>query len=164
MTTPKYDPQTAGAILGRQVATLRTFHYLGGLKTDAELAGEQGAHRRYSFRDLIALAVVGDLINRGISLKWAAELVEDNRKHLGEREFWLCVSQGLPDDDFYTVPAWQDPVHDWRQPGIKYRGLTRAADAIGMVMDGKMGAVSVVVAVHRIAQELRVRLRALYEP
>jgi DNA-binding transcriptional MerR regulator len=139
-----YPPRQVADACGLTPVSLRSYHGCG-LRCDGPVtAHPEGDRRNYSDLDAVSAAVMHRLVQRGISRRHAADIVNDSRKHFDGR-FWLAVFPG-PDAD--SAPG--------RQGG-------NAATSVAKVLttsrpDGSMPAEVIVMAVHQIAADVRRRL------
>jgi hypothetical protein len=143
MTTTYTPKQIAGAC-GITPVCLRSYHGYG-LKSEGPVTGDaEGKRRHYTFCDGVAAAVMNRIVQRGISRRHAADIVNDWRKYFAGR-FWLAV---FPGPDAEEAPGRQ--------------GGNTAPDIAKLVAkarpDGSMPAEVIILAVHEIAADVRNRL------
>lgn len=73
----------ASKLTGVSVKTLENWDTRGFLKPSVMAARGHGAHRVYSFRDLVAITVADDLRERGFDVRHLRRVVEYLRKRKG---------------------------------------------------------------------------------
>ena len=126
---------------GVEERTLRAWQLRGLLKMEASPAGEKW--RRYTFADVVCIALMKRLTQAGFSARHAADCINDNRK------YW----EDNPSGRFYLLVQFTEH-------GVQYVGTNTPETVISTLRpaDSPEPDMVTVIAVHRVADEVQTKL------
>jgi DNA-binding transcriptional MerR regulator len=140
----RHDRSTSSGVCeaaGVEERTLRAWQLRGLLKMKASPAGEKW--RRYTFADVVCVALMKRITQAGFSARHAAEIINDNRK------YW----EANPSGRYYLLVKSTEN-------GIEYGGTNAQEDLISTLypFGSPEPAMVTVIAVHRVADEVKAKL------
>jgi DNA-binding transcriptional MerR regulator len=137
-----YTSKIICRVTGVQERTLQAWQLRGLLKLAAD-ADASRTWRRYSFADAVCVALMKRITQAGFSARHAADIINDNRK------YW----EGNPSMRFYLLVQSTEY-------GVQYAGTNAQQDLISTLypFGSPEPAVVTVIAVHRVADEVKMKL------